>query len=168
MIFLPRFGMEFAMPEGNGFLEYFGLGPDENYSDMNHHVCMGRYKSYVSEQYFPYIRPQEHGNHGNVKWAAVYDAFGRGLLIKAGAQFEFNASHYAAEDLTKATHTNDLKPRGETIVRIDYKNGGIGSGSCGPYTFGKYQVNDKKIRYSFALMPFCTEGMPAREMVKHL
>jgi beta-galactosidase len=168
MMFLPRFGMEFAMPEGNELLEYFGLGPDENYSDMNHHVFMGHYKSRVSEQYFPYIKPQEHGSHGKVKWAAVYDAFGRGLLIKAGTQFEFNASHYTAEDLAKATHTNELKPRGETIVRIDYKNGGIGSGSCGPYTFEKYLVNDKRMRYSFALMPFCTEEMPAREMVKYM
>jgi beta-galactosidase len=168
MIFLPRFGMEFAMPEGNEFLEYFGLGPDENYPDMNHHVYMDRHKSRVSEQYFPYIRPQEHGSHGNVKWAAVYDALGRGLLIKAGTQFEFNASHYTAEDLTKATHTNELKPRGETIVRIDYRNGGIGSGSCGPYTSEKYLLKDKKIRYEFGLMPFCTEELSAGETAKHM
>jgi beta-galactosidase len=166
MIFLPRFGFEFAMPQGNEFLEYFGLGPDENYSDMNRHVFMGRYKSCVSEQYFPYIKPQEHGNHGNVKWAALYDSFGRGLLIKAGTQFEFNASHYTAEDLTKASHTHELTPRGETIIRIDYRNGGIGSGSCGPYTFEKYLASDKKIRYSFGLMPFCTEEMPAGETAK--
>jgi len=162
MMFLPRFGMEFTMPAGNEFLEYFGLGPDENYPDMNHHVCMGRYKSSVSEQYFPYIRPQEHGNHGNVKWAAVYDVFGRGLLFKAGAYdtadaFDFSASHYTAEDLTKAAHTNELHPRKETTVRIDYKNGGIGSGSCGPYTFEKYRLTDKKIRYSFGILPFNTE-----------
>ncbi|MCL2042767.1 MAG: DUF4981 domain-containing protein [Treponema sp.] len=167
MIFLPRFGLEFAMPEGCEFLEYFGLGPDENYSDMNKHVFMGRYKSRVSDQYFPYINPQEHGSHGNVKWAAVYDILGRGLLIKAGSHFEFNASHYTSDDLTKATHTNELKPRGETIVRIDYKNGGIGSGSCGPYTFEKYLLKDKKIGYSFTLLPFCTEEMTAGEAVKY-
>jgi beta-galactosidase len=160
MIFLPRFGMEFAMPEGNEHLEYFGLGPDENYSDMNRHAFMGRYKSLVSEQYFPYIKPQEHGNHGNVKWAGVYDAFGRGLLFKAGTGFDFSASHYTAEDLAAASHTNELTPRGETVIRIDYKNGGIGTGSCGPYTFEKYQLTDKKINYSFSITPFCTEGMP--------
>jgi beta-galactosidase len=168
LIFLPRFGLEFAMPDGNEFIEYFGLGPDENYCDINKHAFMGRYKSRVSDQYFPYIKPQEHGNHGNVKWAAVYDALGRGLLIKAGSHFEFNASHYTSEDLTKATHTNELKARGETIVRIDYKNGGMGSGSCGPYTFEKYLLNDKTIRYSFGILPFSTEEMPAHDAVKYM
>jgi beta-galactosidase len=163
MIFLPRFGMEFVMPEGSEHLEYFGLGPDENYSDMNRHVFMGRYKSSVSEQYFPYIKPQEHGNHGRVKWAGVYNAFGRGLLFKAEHDFNFSASHYTAEDLAAATHTNELSPRGETFIRIDHKNGGIGSGSCGPYTFEKYQLTDKKIAYSFSITPFCTEEMPPGE-----
>ena len=160
LIFLPRFGMELVMREGSNRLEYFGLGPDENYPDMNHHVFMGRYKSFVSEQYFPYIKPQEHGNHGNVKWAAVYDILGRGLLFRADTRFDFSASHYTAEDLTKAAHTNELNPRGETIIRIDYKNGGIGSGSCGPYTFEKYLLTDKKIAYSFGMMPFFAEEMP--------
>jgi beta-galactosidase len=76
-------------------------------------------------------------------------------MFKAAAAFDFSASHYTAEDLTKAAHANELTPRKETIVRIDYKNGGIGSGSCGPYTFERYRLTDKKIRYSFGIMPFC-------------
>ncbi|MDR2536409.1 MAG: DUF4981 domain-containing protein [Treponema sp.] len=168
MMFLPRFGLELVMPNGNERLEYFGLGPDENYADMKAHVFMGRYASTVGEQYFPYIKPQEHGNHGNTSWAAVYDALGRGLLFKAGSRFEFSASHYTAMDLSSATHTKDLVPRGETIVRIDYKNGGIGSGSCGPYTFEPYQVRDKKISYIFGIMPFSTEEMPPKERIKRM
>jgi beta-galactosidase len=170
MMFLPRFGLELAMPAGNERLEYFGLGPDENYIDMRRHVRMGHYTSTVTEQYFPYIKPQEHGNHGNVKWAAVYDALGRGLLFKADAAagVDFSASHYTAEDLTAATHTSDLTPRGETIVRIDYQNGGIGTGSCGPYTFEQYLLKEKTIRYSFSILPFCAEELPAREAVKRM
>jgi beta-galactosidase len=168
LVFLPRFGMELAMPAGNESLEYFGLGPDENYSDIKQHVFMSRHRSRVRDQYFPYITPQEHGNHGNVKWAAIYDAFGRGLLIRADTHFEFNASHYTSGDLTKAAHTNELEARKETIVRIDYKNGGIGSGACGPYTFEKYLVNDKKISFSFGMLPFSTEEAPASEAVKYM
>ena len=29
--FLPRFGFDFCMPEGNEYIEYFGMGPYENY-----------------------------------------------------------------------------------------------------------------------------------------
>ncbi|MCL2411600.1 MAG: DUF4981 domain-containing protein [Treponema sp.] len=172
MVFLPRFGMEFTMPAGNELIEYFGLGPDENYCDMKNHVFMGRYKSNVSQQYFPYINPQEHGNHCGVKWAAVYDVMGRGLFFKADESleggFEFNASHYTSGDLTKASHTNELTPREETIVRIDWKNTGMGSGSCGPYTFEKYLLNDKTICYSFCVLPFFSEEMTADETAKFI
>jgi beta-galactosidase len=168
MIFLPRFGFECTMPAGNERLEYFGLGPDENYADLRTHVSMGRYAATVKEQYVPYIKPQEHGNHGNVQWAAVYDVFGRGLLFKSAAGFDFSASHYTAGDLSRAAHTSDLVPRDETIVRIDYKNGGIGTGSCGPYTFEKYRLNEKQIRYSFGILPFCAAELPPCEAVKRM
>ena len=169
MMFLPRFGFEFAMPSGNEYIEYFGFGPEENYSDMKNHVRMGLFQSTVTQQYFPYIRPQEHGNHYNVKWATVRDMSGRGLAVKAGNKFEFAASHFSAADLVSATHTNELRPRKETFVRFDFKNGGIGSGSCGPYTYDKYLVNDKSIRYSLGIMPFCAEEilpeLAVRQMV---
>ncbi|MCL2879957.1 MAG: beta-galactosidase small subunit, partial [Treponema sp.] len=172
MVILPRFGFEFTMSGDNEYLQYFGRGPDENYCDMNKHTFMGLYASTVSQQYFPYIRPQEHGNHGNVKWAAVYDRLGRGILFtavnRAGGDsgFDFNASHYSAHDLANATHTNKLTPRDETIVRIDYKNGGIGTGSCGPYTFDKYLLSDKKIAYSFRIQPFSTEEMLPKDLAR--
>ncbi|MCL2007739.1 MAG: DUF4981 domain-containing protein [Treponema sp.] len=168
MVFLPRFGLEMAMPKEYEYLEYYGLGPDENYSDMCSSLNMGHYRSTISEQYFPYITPQEHGNRTNVKWAALYDKLGRGLLIKAETHFEFNASYYSSEALTRALNTSELEESGKTIVRIDYKVGGIGSGSCGPYTFEKYLLNDKDIHYSFKLLPFSIEEMPACEAAKYM
>ena len=165
MMFLPRFGFELVMPKGNEYLEYFGLGPDENYPDIRQHVRMGRWISTVSDQYFPYVKPQEHGNHGNVQWAAVHDLSGRGLLFKANSVFDFCASHYTAADLTKASHTNTLVPQKETFIRIDYRCSGIGCGSCGPYTFDHYLLKDKKIAYSFSIIPFSREEIPPHEAV---
>ena len=129
-IHLPRLGFEFVMPEDNEFIEYFGMGEHENYIDMCHHAKMGYYKSTVSEQYVPYVMPQEHGNHTNTKLLKVYNSTGHGLEFEGN--FEFNASHFTSYDLTNAMHTNKLKPRKETILRVDYKVGGVGSASCGP------------------------------------
>ena len=164
--FLPRFGMEFAMPPGNERVDYFGLGPDENYADMTAHVRMGLFRTTVDAMYFPYIKPQEHGNRGSVKWAAIQDALGRGLLIKAAAAVDFHASHFSALDLASARHTCDLVRRDETLVRVDWKNGGLGSGSCGPYTSRQYLVDGKSIRYTFALMPFTCDEMPPEVAVR--
>ncbi|MCL2125951.1 MAG: DUF4981 domain-containing protein [Oscillospiraceae bacterium] len=152
--FLPRFGYEMVLPAGMEHLEWFGLGPDENYSDLKNHVWMARHSSTVPEQYFPYIFPQEHGNHSETHWLSVSDADGNGLMIRARSKFEFAASHIDPVNLTVARHTCDVIPRAETFLRIDYKVGGIGCGSCGPYTFDEYLLSEKKIEFGFGIIPF--------------
>jgi len=150
---IPRFGFEMILPAGMENLKWFGMGPEECYIDIQNHVKMAEHKSTVTEQYFPYIYPQEHGNHINTYKLLISDDAGKGFLILADSVFEFSALHFSADDLTKATHTCDLKPKDETFLRIDYKVSGIGTGSCGPYTFEKYKLTDKKIKYGFRVAP---------------
>lgn len=150
--FLPRFGISFAMPEGHEFLSYYGYGPTENYCDMHNHAYCGRFNTTVTEEYFPYVRPQEHGNHIGVKQAAVYDNEGRGLLFE-GEGFEFCASHFSAAMLEKAAHTNELETDGKTYVRIDYGVSGCGSNSCGPELDEAYRIGGR-MTYGFTVRPF--------------
>ena len=150
--FLPRFGISFAMPEGHEFLSYYGYGPTENYCDMHNHAYCGRFNTTVTEEYFPYVRPQEHGNHIGVKQAAVYDNEGRGLLFE-GEGFEFCASHFSAAMLEKAAHANELKTDGKTYVRIDYGVSGCGSNSCGPELDEAYRIGGR-MTYGFTVRPF--------------
>ena len=162
---MPRFGFDFCMPEGNEYIEYFGMGPYENYPDLRSHVRMDHFKSTVGAEYVPYIRPQDHGNHAGVKWAAVCDNTGCGLLFK-GENMNFNASHYSVEDIENAAHTCDLTPREETFIRIDYKVNGIGTASCGPKLPEKYQLNDKQIHFTFSFQPALFELTPPEEIAK--
>ena len=48
-------------------------------------------------------------------------------------------------------HTNELKEADYVTVRIDYKNAGIGSASCGPALLEQYRVNDKDIDFKFRI-----------------
>lgn len=152
-IWLPRFGYEFTMPNSMENIEYYGKGPHENYIDMCHHVKVGYYKSTVTDEYVPYIKPQEHGNHTNVKYLLVCDDDGLGLEFSSKVPFECNASHYTSEELTRAQHSFELEPSGTTIVRIDYKVSGIGSNSCGPELIEKYRLKEKDFQYSFKVKP---------------
>ena len=120
------------MPAGNEFVRYSGYGPGSCYCDMRRSCKKGVYASTVTEEFTPYIFPQETGNHYGTEWAVVADAEGRGLLFKGMPEFEFSALHYTANDLNSASNEKDLRPRKETIIRIDYKQTGIGSNSCGP------------------------------------
>ena len=152
-IWLPRFGFEFTMPNRMEQMSYYGKGPHENYADLSHHVKVGKYESTVTDQYEPYVMPQEHGNHVGVKYLAVRDDRGAGLEFGTDTSFECNVSHYTSEQLTVATHNHKLTPSKQTIVRVDYKVSGIGSSSCGPELLEKYRLAEKEFNFSFYLKP---------------
>ena len=62
-----RYGMQLQMPKKYADIEYYGRGPIENYADRNSSEFVGIYKSNAKDEYFPYIRPQESGNHTDVR-----------------------------------------------------------------------------------------------------
>lgn len=150
--FLPRFGAEYLLTEGSENISYYGMGPGENYVDLCAHARMGWFETTASAEYVPYVRPQEHGNHTNVKRIAVKNR-NNALTVRAAGQIEFSASRFTVADLEGARHAFELVPRKETALRIDYKVSGIGSGSCGPELLPKYQFNEKKFGYAYAIKP---------------
>ena len=64
-----------------------------------------------------------------------------------------NVSKYTIEQLDTAQHTDELVTDGNIHLRIDYKNSGIGSGSCGPLTGEEFRVSEKKINFAFSVKP---------------
>ncbi len=148
---LPRVGVTLALIPGLEQLAWFGRGPLENYSDRKAAAVVGRYTSTVSEQYIPYVMPQEHGHHTDTRWAALTDPAGRGLRMSGLLTFEFSASHFTADDLFRAKHTCDLTPRAETLLNIDLAQRGLGTASCGPDTLAQYQLLKREYRFAFVL-----------------
>jgi len=146
-IWLPRLGFEFKTPYDNSKFSYFGMGPYENYCDMNHASMIDRFESNADREYVPYIMPQEHGNHIKTKVLEMEN----GLSFEAKNGFEFNVSHYSSKMLMDAMHWDELKKSDSTIIRIDYKNSGIGSASCGPALLEKYRLNEKEIHFEFTI-----------------
>ena len=138
---LPRLGFEFKTLYDNDKFRYFGCGETENYCDMHRHTKIGYYESDADQEYVPYIMPQEHGNHIQTKLLEME----KGLSFKTETEFEFNVSHYSADGLAMAMHTDELKKEDATIIRIDYKNSGMGSNSCGPQLLEKYRLAEKRI-----------------------
>ena len=58
---------------------------------------------------------------------------------------------YSSEELSNCSHSNELKPFGGTNIRIDYKNSGVGSASCGPELEEKYRVSERHIEFGFIM-----------------
>ena len=150
---LPRLGVVLNLKPGFENLQWFGRGPLENYSDRKRSSIVDHFSGTVTQQYVPYIMPQEHGNHTDVRWLSLDDGKA-GLLITAPGLLEFTASHFTAHDLYAATHTYDLKPRAETILSLDYHQRGLGTLSCGPDALEQYRIGPGKYRLVFELKPF--------------
>ncbi len=168
--FLPRFGLEFSMPEMTENFVYFGRGPMESYCDKRLASHVSLFKTTVSENFEPYIFPQENSSHDDTVWAAVSSFAGHGLHISAGgACFSVNASHFSTKQLTEAAHDYELTPSKETFVNIDYKQSGIGSNSCGPALDKKWQLCEKEFNFYLRIKPvFVNDTDPFAEVIKYL
>ena len=151
---LPRFGFEITMPKGNEDFSYYGMGPYDSYVDMHTLARYGWFETTVSDEYTPYIKPQEHGNHFGVCRAVVCNKAKIGLCIESDKPFECSASHYHSHDLTNTLNYADLEPSEQTFIDVDFKGAGIGSNSCGPKVQEKYRFADKHVAYGFTLKPF--------------
>jgi beta-galactosidase len=141
LVDLPRLGVSLRVGAAFDALRWFGPGPHESYSDRKTGALLGLHEGRVADEYVPYILPQEHGHHVDVRWLELRDEKKRGLRIEAAgdpARIEFSASHFTEEDLTVATHTNELEPRDEVILDLDCFQRGLGTGSCGPDTLPAY------------------------------
>ena len=92
-------------------LTWFGRGPHESYVDRKAGAPIGRYQGTVTEQYVPYIVPQENGNKSDVRWAALTNNEGKGLLVVGEPFLNVSAWDYTMEALEKAEHIHEL-PRG--------------------------------------------------------
>lgn len=146
---IPRIGITMILNPDYEDIEWFGRGPWENYWDRKASSILGIYESTVSKQYVPYIMPQEHGHKTDVRWLKLIDKKGNGVIVSGDPIFEFNASHFTDDDLFKAKHTFELKPRREIILNIDHVHRGLGTASCGPDTLDKYKILKSKYEFSY-------------------
>lgn len=169
---LPRFGMQMILPVTFEFLEYYGRGPQENYCDRNTAAFVGNYKSNVSEQYFPYVRPQENGYKTEVRVLKIYNQLGYGLEFIGEPTLGFSALHYSIEDLDQLTrenykHLNDLKPREEVFLNIDFKQMGVGGdNSWGARPHDPYQLFPQPYTFKFRIRPIINEIILTRNKTK--
>ena len=156
--FLPRFGLKLTMPEGAEQMRYFGYGPMESYVDKRLAARLGEFGTTVTDNYEPYVFPQENSAHWGCGWAKVTTVAGHGLLFTAETPFSFSASHYSPEQLTHTAHHFELQPEKETTVIIDYRQSGIGSNSCGPALDPMYRIYDDDFTFTRRLTPVFDGG----------
>ena len=130
-----RYGMVLDLPASFSKLEYYGRGPEENYIDRHSSTFIGKYESDVKDEYYPYIRPQESGNHTDIRYFSIFNpASGKGITFEGYAPMECSAIPYSIKDLDSGDekehawgqHSGDLVDKGLTQVHIQQRQYGLG------------------------------------------
>jgi beta-galactosidase len=150
---LPRLGIRLDLPVEFEQVEYFGLGPYENYIDRQAGVWFGQFKDTVDNIYVPYILPQENGARCRVSWVALRNKNGSGIMVIAPETMQFTVSRFSAEQMYRARHTNELKPEEHVYLHLDYGQRGLGTRSCGPDTMDKYKLKSGNYNLNLIVLP---------------
>ncbi len=154
-----RFGMRVEMPGAYNTLEYYGRGPMENYADRQHAATVGLYRQSVAEQFYPYIRPQETGTRGGLRWWEVLNIGGNGLHFSSDAEFYASALEYSIETLDDGPakdnrHPADLVKNGMTNICIDKVQMGLGCiDSWRSLPMEQYRLTGSEYSFTFIMTP---------------
>ena len=154
-----RFGMLMQMPYTMEKSNYYGRGPIENYSDRKDCMRIGVYTDDADNQYFPYIRPQESGTKGDMRWWNQTDASGFGFKVKSCKPFYASAIHFDTEELDDGDdkdqrHSFNLKKSRFTNLFLDAEHSGVaGENSWGAWPLEKYRLHYGDKNFTFVLIP---------------
>ena len=157
-----RYGMQLQMPKQFDRVEYYGRGPAENYIDRNSSEFIGVYNNKVQDEYFEYVRPQESGNHTDIRWFRVLDGQGNGLEFYSNAPMEASALPYTMDQLDDGMHkdkawghhSGDLITAGKTQVFIQQRQFGLGCvNSWGAWPRDEYRLGYSDKDFTFAIKP---------------
>jgi len=140
---MPRFGTALIVAPGFDRITWYGRGPSETYSDRQFER-IGVYESTVDREWVDYSRPQENGNKTDVRWVALTNERGVGLLAVGAQPLSVGARHYAKEDMERAAYTWQMIPRGQVFLNLDARQmgvGGIDSWSTHAFPLPPYRID---------------------------
>jgi beta-galactosidase len=129
----------------------------------------------------PYVRPQENGNKTGIRWGALTNKKGVGLLsvnTTPSKHLEMTAMPYLTKDFDASegfeygpvykenTHISQVKERDIVRWNIDYGQRGLGGiNSWGASPLDQYRYNPSTdYTYGFTLIPLT--GKPGQDLVK--
>ncbi|MFB6150641.1 MAG: glycoside hydrolase family 2 TIM barrel-domain containing protein [Haloarculaceae archaeon] len=155
---LPRVGLTLALPGAFDRVEWYGRGPGPSYADTRAAAPVGRYERRVEDLHTPYVRPQANGYRSGMRWVSFADEAGVGLLAGGPGLAGFSAHRYTTAGLAAAAHRHELARREEVTVGLDAAHCGLGTGSCGPWTFPEYRVPPETHEFAVKLRPYLADG----------
>lgn len=130
-LILPRLGYTLRMPEKYENFTYYGRGPVDNYADRKTGQFIEQFTNKVKDEFVNFPKPQDMGNHEDVRWAAMTSNQGKGVAFIATQRLSVSALQYSPIDFVLASHPYQLPKAGDTYLNLDAAVTGLGGNSCG-------------------------------------
>lgn len=155
---LPRFGMRLLLHQNFEQATWLGRGAFDNYWDRNYAADVDVYNMQVDSMFYPYPRAQESGNRTDVRWLALRDTTGAGLMAIGEPYISTGLLHFNMHNLnfdrSEKSNKHGGSMQNEDLIwwNIDYKQMGVGGdNSWGAKTHSEYTLPYKDYAYSFTL-----------------
>ena len=142
-------------------MTWFGRGPQENYWDRKSGADIDLYKASVWDQYHPYVRAQETANKSDVRWVALQNQAGNGILVKSACQpLGVSAWNFPMKDIEyipssiQHIHGGSIEKKDMVWLNIDKQQMGVGGDNTwGAQTHPEYTITPVSQEYSFFIIP---------------
>ncbi|TGZ36651.1 Evolved beta-galactosidase subunit alpha [Photobacterium damselae subsp. damselae] len=164
---IPVIGLDLGINGDFDQVKYYGRGPEENYQDSQQANMIDVYQTNVADMFVNYPFPQNNGNRQHVRWAALTNRHGKGLLVKPQQDINFSAWFCTNENLHAAQHTIELEKSGYITLNLDHQVMGLGSNSWGSEVLDSYRVYMDTFCYGLTLMPLQAGDCSAQAMAAH-
>ncbi|HEY4390209.1 MAG TPA: glycoside hydrolase family 2 TIM barrel-domain containing protein [Paenibacillus sp.] len=125
---LPIFALSFKMPAAYHKLQWYAMGPEENYQDRCHGARLCYFENTAEDNISEYLVPQESGNRTGVRRLRILDAGQSGIAISADPHqpVECSILPYTAFELEHAMHRYELPPVHYTVITVAGQQMGVG------------------------------------------
>lgn len=153
---MPIHAVSFKVSADYDQLQWYAMGPEENYSDRSEGAKLGIFTNTVKDNLSGYLMPQESGNHTGVRWVRLTNNEGTGIKITSVTDpVECNFSPYTAFELENAQHIYELPPVHYTVVTVAGKQMGVGGDdSWGAPVHEEHLIKGNKNReFEFVIQP---------------
>lgn len=130
-VMLARIGYLMQLPSELSNYTYYGRGPWNNYNDRRTGAFIQQYSSTVADQFVHFPKPQDMANREEVRWAALTNKAGNGVIFVKTGTLSTTALPWNDVELTEAAHPYQLPASSGTWLHLDAKVNGLGGNSCG-------------------------------------
>ncbi len=155
---LPKMGYILETAPSHEQFTWYGRGPWDSYRDRRESCFEGLWHSTVTDQWTGFVLPQETGNKEDVRFIALTNSEGKGLMIVAPEGMASTVGHWRPTEMyvsrsDRKRHPYEVTFVRNTIVCLDIENRALGNASCGSDVLPKYELRARRRSFCYLILP---------------